>query len=52
MKNNLLIADLFCGAGGSSTGAERAVKELGAGMILVCVCYEKKKEKSQVGTSL
>jgi DNA (cytosine-5)-methyltransferase 1 len=32
-----LVADLFCGAGGSSTGAERAVKSLGAKMILVCV---------------
>jgi DNA (cytosine-5)-methyltransferase 1 len=33
----LLVADLFCGAGGSSTGAERAVKELGKTMILTCV---------------
>lgn len=33
----LLVADLFCGAGGSSTGAERAVRSLGATMILVCV---------------
>lgn len=33
----LLVADLFCGAGGSSTGAERAVKLLGRKMILVCV---------------
>src|SRR3972149_10134129 len=32
-----LVADLFCGAGGSSTGAERAVKSLGREMILVCV---------------
>ncbi len=33
----LLVADLFCGAGGSSTGAMRAVKALGREMILVCV---------------
>lgn len=33
----LLIADLFCGAGGSSTGAERAVRSLGREMTLVCV---------------
>ena len=32
-----LVADLFCGAGGSSTGAERAVKALGREMLLVCV---------------
>ena len=31
------MADLFCGAGGSSTGAERAVKALGRKMTLVCV---------------
>lgn len=35
--NPLLVADLFCGAGGSSTGAERAIKALGLEMILVCV---------------
>jgi DNA (cytosine-5)-methyltransferase 1 len=33
----LLIADLFCGAGGSSTGAVRAVRELGREVTLVCV---------------
>lgn len=33
----LLVADLFCGAGGSSTGAEKAVKALGRKMTLVCV---------------
>ncbi len=33
----LLIADLFCGAGGSSTGAMRAVKSLGCSAELVCV---------------
>lgn len=32
-----LIADLFCGAGGSSTGAERAISTLGGKMILACV---------------
>lgn len=37
MTKPLLIADLFCGAGGSSTGAERALKELDLEMILVCV---------------
>lgn len=37
MTRQYLVADLFCGAGGSSTGAERAVKSLGAAMILTCV---------------
>lgn len=32
-----LIADLFCGAGGSSTGAKRALDRLGRGMVLTCV---------------
>jgi DNA (cytosine-5)-methyltransferase 1 len=32
-----LVADLFCGAGGSSTGAEKAIKALGRRMTLVCV---------------
>jgi len=32
-----LVADLFCGAGGSSTGAEYAMREIGAEIILVCV---------------
>lgn len=32
-----LVADLFCGAGGSSTGAERAVRTMGGRMELVCV---------------
>lgn len=31
------MADLFCGAGGSSTGAEKAVKALGRKMTLVCI---------------
>lgn len=33
----LLVADLLCGAGGSSTGAARALRELGLEMELVCV---------------
>lgn len=37
MEKTLLVADLFCGAGGSSTGAERAIVEIGSKMILVCI---------------
>ncbi len=37
MKKNLLVADLFCGAGGSSTGAEKAIRLLGRKMTLVCI---------------
>lgn len=33
----VLVADLFCGAGGSSTGARQAVEALGRRMELVCV---------------
>lgn len=33
----MLVADLLCGAGGSSTGAQRALAELGLDMELVCV---------------
>jgi len=33
----VLVADLLCGAGGSSTGCERALNELGLRMELVCV---------------
>lgn len=33
----ILVADLFCGAGGSSTGAKRALRDLGYEMDLVCV---------------
>lgn len=33
----LLVADLFCGAGGSSTGARLAFDRLGLGLDLVCV---------------
>lgn len=32
-----LVADLFCGAGGTSTGAVRAVREMGREIILVCI---------------
>lgn len=32
-----LVADLFCGAGGTSTGAERAIKRLGGEMVLAAV---------------
>lgn len=32
-----LVADLFCGAGGTSTGAERAIKALGGDMLLCAV---------------
>jgi DNA (cytosine-5)-methyltransferase 1 len=37
MTKKMLVADLLCGAGGSSTGAQRALKELGLGMELVCL---------------
>lgn len=33
----MLVADLFCGAGGSSTGARMALEDLGLAMELVCV---------------
>jgi DNA (cytosine-5)-methyltransferase 1 len=33
----ILVADLLCGAGGSSTGCQRALDELGLQMELVCV---------------
>jgi DNA (cytosine-5)-methyltransferase 1 len=36
-RRKMLVADLLCGAGGSSTGAERALRELGLEMELVCV---------------
>ena len=32
-----LVADLFCGAGGSSTGAKKAIAEIGGTMELVAV---------------
>lgn len=37
MSHKLLVADLLCGAGGSSTGCERALAEMGLSMELVCV---------------
>lgn len=37
MRRKLLVADLLCGAGGSSTGCQRALDELGLEMELVCV---------------
>ncbi|MEN0652433.1 MULTISPECIES: DNA cytosine methyltransferase [Hyphobacterium] len=36
-RRKFLVADLLCGAGGSSTGAQRALAELGLEMELVCV---------------
>lgn len=36
-KRKMLVADLLCGAGGSSTGAERALNELGLEMELVAL---------------
>ncbi|CAO3446726.1 hypothetical protein [Azospirillum argentinense] len=36
-KKPLLVADLFCGAGGSSTGAQKALRALGFFMSLVAV---------------
>ena len=32
--NSYLVADLFCGAGGSSTGAKKAIAEIGGTMEL------------------
>lgn len=37
MARKMLVADLLCGAGGSSTGAMRALRDLGLEMDLVCV---------------
>ncbi len=37
MSRKMLVADLLCGAGGSSTGCARALAELGLEMELVCV---------------
>lgn len=37
MTNKIRVADLLCGAGGSSTGALRALQKLGLEMDLVCV---------------
>ena len=38
MKNQThLVADLFCGAGGSSTGAQKAIADIGGTMDLVAI---------------
>lgn len=37
MSRKMLVADLLCGAGGSSTGCARALADLGIKMELVCV---------------
>lgn len=37
MSRPILVADLFCGAGGSSTGAAAAIEAMGRRMDLVCV---------------
>jgi len=37
VKRKMLVADLLCGAGGSSTGCARALAGLGLEMELVCV---------------
>lgn len=37
MAKKMLVADLLCGAGGSSTGAMKALKDLGLEMELVCL---------------
>ncbi|WP_420411629.1 DNA cytosine methyltransferase [Roseibium sp.] len=36
-KKKMLVADLLCGAGGSSTGCQRALAEMGLEMELVCL---------------
>lgn len=36
-RKKMLVADLLCGAGGSSTGCEQALRELGLEMELVCL---------------
>lgn len=36
-RKKFLVADLLCGAGGSSTGCQRALAEIGLEMELVCV---------------
>lgn len=36
-RKRILVADLLCGAGGSSTGCARALADLGLEMDLVCV---------------
>lgn len=36
-RRKMLVADLLCGAGGSSTGCARALQQLGLDMELVCI---------------
>lgn len=36
-RRTIAVADLFCGAGGSSTGAQRALRRLGLKMDLLCI---------------
>ena len=37
MRRRFSVADLFCGAGGTSTGCLRAVREMGAELDLVAI---------------
>lgn len=37
LQQRILIADLFCGAGGFSTGAVRALRKMGVQPLLTCV---------------
>ncbi len=37
LQSTFLVADLFCGAGGSSTGAQHAIEDLGSAMDLVAI---------------
>jgi len=41
MPRKFLVSDLFCGAGGSSTGAEKAIRAIGGQMVLVAVNHDK-----------
>jgi DNA (cytosine-5)-methyltransferase 1 len=41
VSNRFLAADLFCGAGGSSTGCARAIRAIGGELLLVCVNHDK-----------
>jgi DNA (cytosine-5)-methyltransferase 1 len=36
-RRKILVGDLFCGAGGSSSGARQAIEQLGRQMLLTCV---------------
>lgn len=37
MRDPILVADLFCGAGGFSTGAVKAMRDSGVDLVLTCV---------------